>query len=141
VTKVTRQFKQQHRSILSLTYNMLQQNQQAMVSSLKQTDEPIYLVGDKNDSPDPLVRLLGRALSAHFEYPHDAGVFGIRGRTVVGMVLYPDGSLSDVQVLQSSENQDLDAAAVYAVNSAPRIRGADKYISHPKRFIVGFIFR
>jgi hypothetical protein len=42
--------------------------------------------------------------------------------------------------VQSSQNEDLDAAALYAVNKAPRIDGADRFLAKPKTFVVGFLF-
>lgn len=129
------------KSVLSMTYQFLQQNQHAMIAHLKQEQEPIYLVGDKMSPVDPLIRLLAQALSAHFDYPREAGMFGIRGRAVISMMLHPNGHLSDVQLLQSADNEDLDAAALYAVNSAPLVKGANKFMSEPKVFVIGFIFR
>jgi TonB family protein len=129
------------KSVLSMTYQFLQQNQHAMIAHLKQEQEPIYLVGDSNSPVDPLIRLLARALSAHFDYPREAGMFGIRGRAVISMTLHPNGHLSNVQLLQSADNEDLDAAALYAVNSAPLVKGANKFMSEPKVFVIGFIFR
>jgi len=128
-------------SVLSMTYAFLQENQHHRIAQIKKQQDPIYLVGDQNNPADPLIRLLGRALSAHFEYPREAGMFGIRGRAIVGLTLHPNGRLSNIELLESTENQDLDAAAMYAANTAPIVRGADKFISAPKYFVIGFIFR
>ena len=68
------------------------------------------------------------------------GNFGLRGRVLVSLVLHPEGFYSNVQIVQSSENNDFDNAALYAVNSAPKVIGADHFLDKPKRFIVGFIF-
>lgn len=129
------------RSIMSMTYQFFQQNQREMMTTAEQEDEPIYLVGDSNSPVDPLVKLLGRALSAHFEYPRVAGMLGIKGRALVGLTLHPNGHLANIQLIQSTESQELDAAALYAANSAPTIKGVSKFISKPKRFVIGFVFR
>lgn len=128
-------------SVLGMTYRFLQQNQEESVSPKRQREAPIYMVGDKNSPVDPLAILLGRAISAHFAYPHQAAVLGIRGRALVGFTLHPNGRLTEVRLLQSAENSDLDAAALYAVNAAPVIRGVDKFVSKPTYLVVAFIFR
>lgn len=128
------------KSLLAATYSMLQQEQFNSLSPSSDQD-PIYLIGDENYISDPLIKMVGRALSAHFEYPKMAGEFGIKGRTILGMTLHPEGYFTDVQMLESSGNEDLDAAALRAVNSAPRVMGADRFLSKPKRFVIGFVFR
>lgn len=127
-------------SVLSMTNHFLQMNQRDMIAPVTE-EEPIYLVGDRNSPVDPLIKLLGRALSAHFEYPRTAAAFGIRGRAVVGMTLHPDGRFTHIRLLQSADNQDLDSAALYAVNSAPIVKGVSKFLSKPKYFVIGFVFR
>lgn len=127
------------KSFLADSFNMLKEDQMREVSEKKES-EPIYMIGDDSQPADPLIKLLGRSISAHFGYPRMAGQLGIRGRVIVELTLHPEGYYSNVRMLQSSQNQDLDAAALYAVNSAPRIDGADRFISKPKHFVIGFIF-
>src|SRR5438477_525236 len=83
----------------------------------KKEADPILLIGDDSHPADPLIKLLGRSLSAHFRYPRMAGQLGITGRVVISLTLHPEGYYSDVQMMQSSDSQELDAAALYAVNS------------------------
>jgi len=42
--------------------------------------------------------------------------------------------------VQPSEIQDFNAAALYAVNTAPTVVGVNKFLAKPTRFVVGFIF-
>lgn len=126
-------------SIMASTQNILQANKLKGLNTA--VTEPIYLVGDLSQAPDPLIRLLGKALSANFRYPREAEILGIRGRVLVGLTINPKGYLSDVQMLQSSNHNDLDAAALYAVNSVTTIPGTHKYLSQPKHIVIGFIFR
>ncbi len=129
------------KSILDMSRSIIQQNQvNSALNQLNSAEPPILLVGDKHAIVDPLVKLMGQSLSAHFHYPKIEGVFGATGRVYVELVLHPEGYFSDVQIVQSSNVQDFDAAALYAVNTAPTVRGVDKFLSQPKRFIVGFIF-
>ncbi|OGT46883.1 MAG: hypothetical protein A3E83_08995 [Gammaproteobacteria bacterium RIFCSPHIGHO2_12_FULL_41_20] len=127
-------------SILASTKTVLQNNRANAFNTTKNA-EPIYLIGDMNQVADPLIKLLGTALSANFSYPKVAGELGIKGRVLISLTLHPEGHFSDIQILQSSHNQDLDSAALYAVNKAPTVIGANRFLSEPKHFVIGFIFR
>lgn len=126
-------------ALWSSTRSVLQASQMEALQSL-QSSQPIYMIGDDNEAPDPLMKLVGQSLSAHFKYPEMAGKFGIRGRVLIGMTLHPEGYFSHVAIVSSSHNADLDGAALYAVNKAPRVAGADRFLIAPKHFVVGFIF-
>lgn len=126
-------------SFLADAFNIMREEQIQDMSQQGEPD-PIYLVGDDSQPSDPLIRLIGRSLSKHFKYPPTAGRLGIRGRVIVKLTLHPEGYYSDVQILQSSHSADLDNAALYAVNAAPQVNGADRFISKPKRMVIGFIF-
>lgn len=129
------------KSLLAASLDALRDETRQNVMNANKNNEPIYLVGEENAVSDPLIELLGKALSANFAYPRMAGEFGIQGRVVVRLTLHPEGFLSDVEMLESSNNRDLDAAALYAVNSAPTIIGADRFLGKPRRFVIGFIFK
>ncbi len=129
------------REIMASSYRILQANQFEAVHAMVKNSEPIYMVGDTSSEADPLIVLLGRALSKHFRYPDMAGKFGIAGRVLVRLTVHPEGDITDVIMVESSDNHDLDSAALYAVNAAPIIKGADKYINKPKTVVIGFIFR
>lgn len=124
-------------SILASTQTVVQQSASHRPP---REEDPIYLVGDSQQEADPLIRMLGKALSAHFEYPRIAGEFGVTGRAVLAMTLHPEGYLSDIEIVKSSNNADLDAAALYSANNAPKIDGVDRFITAPKRFVIGYIF-
>jgi len=131
----------QQKSILDMSRNMIQQNQMsASLNQMNNTEPPILLVGDKHMTVDPLAKLIGRSLSAHFHYPDVEGIFGARGRVYISLVIHPEGYYSDVQIVQPSEIQDFNTAALYAVNTAPTVVGIGKFLAKPTRFIVGFIF-
>lgn len=133
--KKTRQVK----SLLSDSLNLLREDQMRDLTKARES-EPIFLIGDDSAPADPLIKLMGRSLSAHFRYPRTAGELGIKGRVLIELTLHPEGYYSDVRMVKSSSNQDLDAAALYAVNSAPDVIGADRFITKPRHFVVGFVF-
>ncbi len=126
-------------SVLASSLKMLQQDQVQFMQAKKEED-PIYLIGDMSQAADPLIKLIGRALSRNFHYPDTAGRLGIKGRALIGLTLHPEGYFSDVELMKSSNSPDLDAAALYAVNQAPTVEGADRFINEPKHFVIGFIF-
>lgn len=128
------------KSILAATREVLESNRLEAVTT-QEDSEPIFLIGDTNQVADPLIKLMGRALSKHFAYPRAAGELGVRGRVIVKLTLHPEGYFSNVIILRSSDSQDLDAAALYAINSAPTIVGVERFIAKPKSFVIGFIFR
>jgi|GEM_PF-2483182 TonB family protein len=128
------------KSLLTASFDMLKDEQMREVTQ-KGEAEPIYMIGDDTMPADPLIKLLGRSLSAHFRYPAEAGRFGITGRVILKFTLNPEGHYSNLQMVESSNNEYLDAAAMYAVNTAPKIEGADRFLSKPKTFVVGFLFR
>lgn len=130
-----------HKSILTSSLEMLSKNQFHEMSAALQDSEPIYLVGEETGFSDPFIMLLGKALSAYFEYPKMAGELGIKGTVLISLTLHPEGYFSNVQIKKSSNNRDLDAAALYAVNQAPIMKGMDRFIKQPKHFVVGYIFR
>ncbi len=129
-----------HKSILDMSRETLRQDQFKSFLSNHNEAEPILLIGDANVEASPLVKLMARSLSANFNYPKQEGSFGIRGKVIAKIVLHPEGYFSDIQILQSSNNDNFDAAALYAINKAPRVVGVNHFLSTPKSFVIGFIF-
>lgn len=127
------------KSLFSASTEMLHQEQMRAITN-RSDEEPILLIGDTTKIADPLIKLMARSLSAHFRYPETEGMMGIKGRVLVLITLHPEGYYSDVEMVKSSESPNLDAAALYAVNTAPQVYGASTFIKQPKRFLVGFVF-
>ncbi|MFZ2314056.1 MAG: TonB family protein [Gammaproteobacteria bacterium] len=127
-------------SMMAASKQFLKQEFHQALARKPDNSEPMMLIGDQNEVADPLVKMIGRALSAHFKYPKQEGMFGIKGQVVLAMTVNPDGYFTDVQIVKSSHNAAFDAAALYAVNSAPKIAGITKLLPQPKRIVVGFIF-
>lgn len=127
-------------ALMASSLNMLHNSQMQEIAKPRDTAEPILLVGDEHEIADPFIQLIGRALSANFHYPELEGRMGIKGRVLIEMTLHPEGYIDDVVIVKSSNNQNLDAAALYAINKAPTIEQAERFIKKPKRFLVGFVF-
>ena len=105
-----------------------------------QKTEPIHLVGGK-ELPKPLLKLLGKALSAHLVYPKIAVDFKVRGTAIVGFMLSPDGQISNTQLMQSSRADVLDQAAMDGINAMSPVNQVNLYLKEPKFMVVGVIFR
>lgn len=131
---------QTQKSVLEMSREVLQQDYIQHEIQKKPQEEPMLLIGEISQYADPLIKLVGRSLSVNFRYPKMEGSFGVRGRVIVEMILHPEGYFSDVRIVQSSENEHFDAAALYAVNKAPTVVGANRLLSRPKYLVVGFIF-
>lgn len=127
------------KSILAASLATLKQEQIKAMTMSKES-EPILMIGDDATYSDPLIKMIGRSLSANFKYPDTEGMLGIRGRVIVEFTLHPEGHITDVHMTKSSNNHNLDAAALYSVNKAPTIEGANRFLSQPTHFVVGFIF-
>jgi TonB family protein len=128
------------RSILASSMAALKANQLEDISNNLSDTEPVLMIGDPNTPADPLIKLMARSLSTYFRYPDTEGMMGIKGRVLVKLTLHPEGYYTDVQLIKSSDNESLDAAALFAVNKAPKVIGADRFMQKPKRFMVGFVF-
>ena len=59
-------------------------------------------------------------LGSNVKYPASAKAAKKEGRTAVKFIVDTDGSISDVEVLQSAGDKDLDAEAVRVVKSMPK---------------------
>lgn len=129
-----------NKSIVDMSRETLKQQSINTMMQNRGDIEPMLLIGDQSKIADPFVRLIGRSLSAHFNYPEMAAKLGMTGKVLLSLTLNLDGTFSNIQIVRSSNNHDLDSAALYAVNTAPRVNGAKQFLSEPKHFIVGYIF-
>ena len=101
--------------------------------------EDIHLIGDKKTDA-PLIKLLGKALTAHLLYPKAARDFYIRGTVYVRFMIHPDGEITDIQLLQSSGASVLDDAAMSGIRAMSPIQNVSHYLSVAKYLVVGVIF-
>ncbi len=102
--------------------------------------EPVHLIGDKKIDR-PLLTLLGKALTKHLIYPKSAIDLNVKGTAVIGFLLYPDGHITDVQLLRTSRAEVLDSAALSAANAIGPVSHISQYLDKPKWMIIGIIFQ
>jgi len=102
--------------------------------------EPVHLIGDKKIDR-PLLTLLGKALTKHLIYPKSAIDLNVKGTSVIGFVLYPDGHITQLQLLQTSRAEVLDQAALSAANGINPVGHVSQYLTQPKFMVIGIIFQ
>lgn len=102
--------------------------------------EAIHLIGNKKALPAPLIKLLAKALTASLAYPKMAADFRLKGTAYVRFLVYPDGHITNVQLVKSSSADVLDQAALNAVLAISPLNQVGPYLSQPKYIVFGFIF-
>lgn len=114
-------------------------NQVVDISSSKNS-EPVHLIGDTKKTPQPLIILLGKALTAKLIYPRAAIDLTVKGVSVIGFLLHPDGHVTDVQLLKTSRADVLDQAALAAAREISPVKNVSQFINEPKPIVFGIIF-
>lgn len=108
------------------------------VRSARQT-QPVHLVGDKK-LDQPLIELLGKALSSHLTYPKIAIDFNLHGTVYVGFMLHTSGLVTEAKVVKSSGTDILDQAALAGVQTMSPVSGVNQYLEKNRYLVVGVIF-
>lgn len=124
-----------------------QQTRQA-INRLKQvydvsapnSGDPVHMIGDKNKAVQPLLKLLGIALTHNLLFPKSAIDFNIRGTALLGFMLYPDGHMTDIHLVKSSSAGVLDQAALDALTASSPLKNISHYLSAPQYMVIGIIF-
>jgi TonB family protein len=109
------------------------------ISSPALAEQGVHLIGDEKIEKDLRV-ILGKAISAHLFYPKAAIQFNVRGTVLVGFTLYPDGRVTDVQLVKPSPAGILNTAALSAIRDISPVDGVAEYIQAPRFLVVGIIF-
>lgn len=95
----------------------------------------------KNQMDKPLLNLITKSVAAHLVYPKSAIDFRVMGRAMIGFILYPDGHLTDVTLMQSSGAEVLDQAALAAINNIAPVKNVNFYLKEPEPMMMGIIFQ
>lgn len=113
---------------------------EAVDISPKKSLEPVHLIGDTSKTPQPLIIILGKAITAKLRYPKSAIDLNIGGISVIGFMLYPDGQVSDVRLLKSSRADVLDEAALFAASHISPVSNVGPYVKEPMPIVFGIVF-
>lgn len=93
---------------------------------------------DKTNST--LLTQLHNAIQAQQVYPNSALTMKRQGRASVSFTLAPDGSITHLQLAQSSGTNSLDQAALTAVTQASPFQGIRDYLSQAQDFTIDVVF-
>lgn len=93
------------------------------------------------ENHEPLLQLVYQAINQYKRYPYMARRLGQQGKVTLNFVMHPDGQVTNVAVIESSQYSVLDGAAQAAVVAiAPFARAAD-YLQDEKVFDIAVDFR
>jgi TonB family protein len=87
-----------------------------------------------------IIELLHSKISEHKQYPYMARRQRREGVARVEFVLYPDGSIDEAHLVNSSRTRSLDNAAIKAVESIEPFLFAKDYLQQPEAFQVDVVF-
>ena len=93
--------------------------QMDVVSSQPENDT-IYLSSEQLPEFPGGQQAMFQYIADNVEYPVFARMNGIQGRTICQFVVNKSGSLSDIKILKSSGNNELDEEAVNVIASMPK---------------------
>ncbi len=105
----------------------------------KQAATSVNTVAD-TANPDALSQLLHQAIQEQQHYPDSAIALQRSGIVTVIFTLNPDGSIENLQCVNSSGTVSLDNAALEAVQAAIPFKGVNAYLTSPKSFQLALRF-
>ena len=95
---------------------------------------------NSEQTTDQLINLLHAAIQAQQQYPHNALIQKQTGTVTVSFILFPDGQITSIKIMQSSGFESLDEAAVNAVKNAAPIKEVSSYLTTAKNFNISLHF-
>ena len=97
---------------------------------------------DKSEkvNDDKLLVLLHTAIAEKQIYPENAIELKQSGTVKISLRLNPDGRITQTQIAKSSGFENLDNAALTAVQAISRLTGVDKYLKQAEVFDVDVVF-
>lgn len=93
-----------------------------------------------NKMDHKLLNILTKAVASHLKYPKIAVDFRLKGTTVIGFILSPNGELSEIKVLHSGGNIVLDQEALRAISTVSPLIGINHYLQKPEFIQFAILF-
>ncbi|MDR3478677.1 MAG: TonB family protein [Gammaproteobacteria bacterium] len=97
-------------------------------------------IATKKGVDNLLLKLLSQATAAKLVYPKIAEDFRLRGTVKLKFLLFPDGRITQVSLVESSGSTVLDSAAMDTIRAISPVHGVDKYLQSPKIIQAGIIY-
>lgn len=90
------------------------------IESPEAENDTIYLSSEQLPEFPGGQKAMFQYIAHNVVYPESARINGIQGRTICQFVVNKSGSLSDIKILKSSGNNELDEEAVNVIASMPK---------------------
>ena len=115
-----------------ITWNVLEEYDRFVADGVRFKVETYEAASERNDSDVIFVvvetmpefpggaQAMMRFITENIIYPVEAAQMGIQGRAICQFVVEKDGSISNVVVIRSSGDRDLDNEAIRVVQSMPQ---------------------
>lgn len=94
----------------------------------------------ENTTHDELLRLLHQAIAERQQYPESAIALNQTGTVKIGMMINPNGIISQASVMKSSGVEAIDSAALEAVKAISPFQPAVKLLQAEQFFSVDVMF-
>lgn len=94
----------------------------------------------QQENHDVLLKILHTAIAAKQNYPESAQLLNQGGRVKISFMLLPSGHINNIRVSKSSGFNDLDTAAIEAVQAISPIVEAAHYLQQADHFMVEVVF-
>lgn len=124
------------------TLAVSQSSKQLLHSTPTHSSAPMHVISEKTQDPTPtLLTLLHAAIASVQTYPESAIELQQAGNVEIGFVLYPNGRIGNINVIQSSGFSVLDTEAIRAITVVDVTRIAPRYLQAPRYFqiIIQFV--
>ena len=95
---------------------------------------------EKNKTPQKILILLHEAIAEKESLLGETLESNQKGVVRIGFLLHPNGFLSKISILKSSQIENLDSAAISAVKSISPIKEAGTYLKKETFFTVEVVF-
>ena len=95
----------------------------------------------KEKNAEKILQLLHEIIAKHQIYPDTAVELDQSGVVTLGFILYPDGHIEAVSILQSSGYENLDRAAIGALKASTPIEGMKEYLPKAHFFTIAIEFK
>lgn len=107
-------------------------------------DKMISIAASANNNEgqaSALIALLHKAVQKQQQYPNSAQEMGRQGRVGVRFILKPNGQITQLHIVHSSQTNSLDQAALAAVSNAAPFTGVERYLSLPQEYSISVVFK
>jgi len=122
-------------------YLVPQQTEQLLQQRFeKNTQAAVMQATTASQQHHSILELLHSSISSNKEYPYLARRQRREGTSTVAFVLYPDGSIENTHLIQSSQTVSLDRAAISAVEEIEPFKAAQDYLEQAEEFQVDVVF-